>query len=197
MKWSSSEFRGIILFLFIHRINFSLYSRLKEKYEHEIRELEHSEKSLKDKYIETRSRLAEGEANNQNLKSVVTQMELQLNHTTKVCLQLLLTTQRTNNWTFSLKQLCEKFTAEKDSMKEEARNEIKNELQNINKEHEMEIQRIYSRVQQAIQKKDATLDALHKDNAALRERNLKLDAIIRQQRKDYCTKWYYLSDIWR
>jgi 5-azacytidine-induced protein 1 len=52
----------------------------------------------------------------------------------------------------------------------------------------MEIQRIYSRVQQAIQKKDATLEALQKENSALRERNLKLDAIVRQQRKDYCTK---------
>lgn len=58
---------------------------MKEKYEHEIRELENSEKGLKDKYIETRTRLAESEANNQNLKAVVTQMELQLSHSTKVC----------------------------------------------------------------------------------------------------------------
>ena len=73
-------------------------------------------------------------------------------------------------------------------MKEEARTEIKTEMQNVNKEHEMEIQRIYSRVQHAIQKKDATLEALQKENTVLRERNLKMDAIIRQQRKDYCTK---------
>lgn len=73
-------------------------------------------------------------------------------------------------------------------MKDEARIEIKKEMQNINSEHEMEIQRIYSRVQQAIQKKDATLETLQKENASLRERNLKLDAIVRQQRKDYCTK---------
>lgn len=57
---------------------------MKEKYEHEIRELENSEKGLKDKYIEARTRLAEIEGNNQNLKAIVTQMELQLNHTTKV-----------------------------------------------------------------------------------------------------------------
>lgn len=73
-------------------------------------------------------------------------------------------------------------------MKEEARSEIKSEMLHVNKEHEMEIQRIYSRVQQAIQKKDATLETLQKENASLRERNLKLDAIVRQQRKDYCTK---------
>lgn len=58
---------------------------MKEKYEHEIRELETSEKGLKDKYIEARTRLAESDANSQNLKAVVTQMELQLSHTTKVC----------------------------------------------------------------------------------------------------------------
>lgn len=126
----------------------------------------------------------------------------------KLCKKLARTSAPLHNWTrrpqdlfngtiFLHFQLCEKFTAEKDNLREEARNEIKNELQGINKDHEMEIQRIYSRVQQAIQKKDATLETLQKENAALRERNLKLDAIIRQQRKDYCTKWYFLSDIWQ
>jgi len=92
------------------------------------------------------------------------------------------------NFSFSSEQLCDKYTAEKDSLREEARSEIKSELNNITKEHEMEIQRIYSRVQQAIQKKDAALEVVQKENSALKERSLKLDAIIRQQRKDYCTK---------
>ena len=57
---------------------------MKEKYENEIQHLENSEKSLKDKYMDTRTRLAESDANNQNLKAIVTQMELQLTHSTKV-----------------------------------------------------------------------------------------------------------------
>lgn len=57
---------------------------MKEKYENEISHLESSEKSLKDKYMDARTRLAESDANNQNLKAIVTQMELQLNHSTKV-----------------------------------------------------------------------------------------------------------------
>lgn len=57
---------------------------MKEKYENEILHLESSEKSLKDKYMDARTRLAESDANNQNLKAIVTQMELQLNHSTKV-----------------------------------------------------------------------------------------------------------------
>lgn len=52
------------------------------------------------------------------------------------------------------------------------------------------------RVQKAIEKKDATLEALQKDNTRLKEQCLKLDAIVKQQRKDYVKKWYYLSDIW-
>jgi 5-azacytidine-induced protein 1 len=57
---------------------------MKEKYENEIMLLESSEKTLKDKYMDTRTKLAESDANNQNLKAIVTQMELQLNHSTKV-----------------------------------------------------------------------------------------------------------------
>lgn len=44
------------------------------------------------------------------------------------------------------------------------------------------------RVQQAIEKKDVTIDILQKENGTLRERCLKLEAVIRQQRKDYCVK---------
>lgn len=63
---------------------------MKEKYENEIMLLENSEKSLKDKYMDTRTKLAESEANNQNLKAIVTQMELQLNHSTKVSVRNIL-----------------------------------------------------------------------------------------------------------
>ena len=57
---------------------------MKDKYEHEIHDLESSEKGLKQKYIDTRTRLAEIEANAQNLQATVKQMEAQLNHSNKV-----------------------------------------------------------------------------------------------------------------
>lgn len=62
----------------------SVFSRIKEKFENEIRELESAEKSMKEKYIESRTRLASAEADNQNLKALSTQLELQLSHSTKV-----------------------------------------------------------------------------------------------------------------
>lgn len=67
---------------------------MKEKYENEILLLETSEKTLKDKYMDTRTKLAESEANNQNLKAIVTQMELQLNHSTKVKINKILKIQK-------------------------------------------------------------------------------------------------------
>lgn len=59
---------------------------MKEKYEQEIKELENSEKNIKEKYIDTRTRLAEVEANNQNLQATVKQLDLQLTHLNKVSL---------------------------------------------------------------------------------------------------------------
>ena len=43
-------------------------------------------------------------------------------------------------------------------------------------------------MQQAIDKKDSAVELLQKENNALKERCFKLEAIVRQQRKDYCTK---------
>lgn len=80
---------------------------MKEKYEHEIRELENSEKGLKDKYIDSRTRLVESDANNQNMKAMVTQMELQLSHSTKVCsVVIVLMELHVFNYTFSPTNIC-------------------------------------------------------------------------------------------
>lgn len=59
-------------------------SRIKDKYESELRDLERSERNARDLYNETRSKLAECEANKQNVQSTVKQLEIQLIHTQKV-----------------------------------------------------------------------------------------------------------------
>uniref|UniRef100_A0A336LTG2 CSON004309 protein n=1 Tax=Culicoides sonorensis TaxID=179676 RepID=A0A336LTG2_CULSO len=142
-------------------------NRLKEKYEREIAELEKTEAETKEKYIENKSRLAECEANITNLQATAKQLDTQLSH---------------------FKKMCDEFMKEKENMRIEARKEIENELKNMKEGRDTEIQRIYSRVQKAIEKKDATLEALQKDNTRLKERCLKLDAIVKQQRKDYLIK---------
>lgn len=84
--------------------------------------------------------------------------------------------------------MCDELLREKEHMKDAARQEIQHEIESIRRERDSEIERIYARVQQAIEKKDASVEFLQKENAAFKERCIKLEAIIRQQRKDYCTK---------
>lgn len=73
--------------------------------------------------------------------------------------------------------MCDNFMAEKDHFKEAVR-----------KERDDEIQEIHKRVQSAIEKKDESLDVIIKENVCLKDRCIKLEAIVRQQRKDYCIK---------
>uniref|UniRef100_A0A1B0D722 Centrosomal protein of 131 kDa n=1 Tax=Phlebotomus papatasi TaxID=29031 RepID=A0A1B0D722_PHLPP len=141
--------------------------RLKEKYETELKELERSETSAREKYLETRHRLAESEAAIQNLQANLKQQEIELNHCRK---------------------MRDECVTEKETLKESVREELAQETKALQKERDAEIQRIYARVQQSIEKKDTTIEVLQKENVALKERTLKLEAIVRQQRKDYCTK---------
>lgn len=59
-------------------------SRLKSQYESELREMERNERQTRDKYTEARTKLAECEANAQNLQATVKQFEIQLTHAQRV-----------------------------------------------------------------------------------------------------------------
>lgn len=87
-----------------------------------------------------------------------------------------------------VRQMCDSLAAEKEHFKENARKEIQQDIEALRKERHEEILQVHKRVQHAIAKKDASMDVLQKENAALKDRCLKMEAIIRQQRKDYCTK---------
>lgn len=73
--------------------------------------------------------------------------------------------------------MCENFLTEKEHFKGVVR-----------KERDEEIQDIHKRVQNAIEKKDESLEVIIKENASLKDRCMKLESIVRQQRKDYCIK---------
>lgn len=89
---------------------------------------------------------------------------------------------------YGVNQMYDDFIKDKENLKETARKEIQMEVSTLKKEQDSEIEKIYGRVQQAIEKKDASIELLHKENAALKERCIKLEAVIRQQRQDYFTK---------
>lgn len=84
--------------------------------------------------------------------------------------------------------MCDTLTTEKEHFKHNARRDIQQDVDTLRKEREDEIQQIHKRVQHAIEKKDVSIDVMRKENAILKERCIKLETIIRQQRKDYCIK---------
>lgn len=94
----------------------------------------------------------------------------------------------TRNPVYATPKINDNFIKDKENLKETARKEIQLEVATVKKDRDVEIEKIYERVQQAIVKKDAAIELLHKDNAALKERCIKLEALIRQQRKDYFIK---------
>ncbi|XP_031626285.1 centrosomal protein of 131 kDa isoform X2 [Contarinia nasturtii] len=141
----------------LHKQDFeSKVNRLKSQHENELREMERTERQTREKYTETRSKLAQVEAEVKNLHATVNQLEIQLGHSQK---------------------MCDNFLTEKEHFKDAVR-----------KERDEEIQDIHKRVQSAIEKKDESLDVIIKENTLLKDRCIKLEAIVRQQRKDYCIK---------
>lgn len=63
-------------------------SRLKSQHETELRDMERTERQTRDKYMETRSKLAQIEAEAKNLHATVNQLEIQLTHSQKVCFEM-------------------------------------------------------------------------------------------------------------
>lgn len=98
--------------------------RIKEKFEIDLKELEIAEARAREKYLETRHRLAETEALVQNMQSSIKQLEIELSHS---------------------KRMCNEFIMEKDKILDGAKKEIHQEVDTMKKEHGSEIQRIYSR----------------------------------------------------
>ncbi|XP_067633573.1 centrosomal protein of 131 kDa [Eurosta solidaginis] len=142
-------------------------NRLKEKFDKDLQLAENAERLLREKYTETRCNLAEADAKVRNSEAEIKQLQMELEHS---------------------KKMCNEFIAERDQLRDNLRNEVQSEVSAIKLERDNEIQKIHKRVQQAIEKKDTTIDLLQKENGSLRERCLKLEAVIRQQRKDYCVK---------
>lgn len=57
---------------------------MKSQHENELHEMERSERQTREKYVETRSKLAQVEGEVKNLHATINQLEIQLSHTQKV-----------------------------------------------------------------------------------------------------------------
>lgn len=59
-------------------------SRLKAKHEKDLQEFDGVEKSLREKFADTRNKLAESDAQNRNFQAELKQMQIELEHSKKV-----------------------------------------------------------------------------------------------------------------
>ncbi|EDX06398.1 GD10050 [Drosophila simulans] len=142
-------------------------NRLKEKYEKDLVLAENVEKSLREKYAETRGKLAEADAQVRKSQAEVKQLQLELSHSKKMCGDIIM---------------------ERDRLRDNLNADIQSELGVLNERHKQEMDQLQKRVHQTIQRQEETIEILKGDNDALRQQCLKLNAVIRQQRKDYCVK---------
>ena len=61
------------------------FRRIRDKYEAEFRELEHSEKQTKERYNQMKAQITETEGENERLQVVLRQKEAEINDIKKVC----------------------------------------------------------------------------------------------------------------
>lgn len=141
--------------------------RLKEKYEKDLTVAENVEKSLREKYAEIRGKLAESDAQVRNSQAEVKQLQLELGHSKKMCGDII---------------------NERDKLRDNLTTDVQNEVGLLNERHKQEMEQLQKRVHHTIQRQEETIDVLKGDNDNLRQQCLKLNAVIRQQRKDYCVK---------
>ncbi|XP_034650748.1 centrosomal protein of 131 kDa isoform X2 [Drosophila subobscura] len=142
-------------------------ARLKDKYEKDLTLAESVEKSLREKYAETRGKLAEADAQVRNSQAEVQQLQLELSHSKKMCGDII---------------------SERDRLRDNLNADIQSELSVLSERHKQEMEQLQKRVHQTIHRQEETIEILKGDNDGLRQQCLKLNAVIRQQRKDYCVK---------
>ncbi|EDV98126.1 GH22846 [Drosophila grimshawi] len=140
---------------------------MQEKYEKDLTVAENVEKTLREKYAEIRGKLAEADAQVRNGQAEVQQLQLELNHS---------------------KKMCGDFINERDKLRDNLNADIQNELGLLNERHKQEMDQLQKRVHHTIHRQEETIEVLKTDNDQLRQQCLKLNAVIRQQRKDYCVK---------
>ncbi|TDG45283.1 hypothetical protein AWZ03_008252, partial [Drosophila navojoa] len=95
--------------------------RLKEKFEKDLQLAENVEKSLREKYADTREKLAEADAQVRNSQAEVKQLQMELSHS---------------------KKMCGDFINERDKLRESLNADIQSELNVLNERHKQEMEQL-------------------------------------------------------
>ncbi|CAF4837456.1 unnamed protein product [Rotaria socialis] len=168
--------------------------RIRDKYEAEFRELEHSERQTKDRYNQMKAQMTEVEGENERLQVILRQKETEVTDIKKITetLQkererlsdiirqefadrLVLTEEENRRIKGDMAELRARQQIESDKKKEE--------IELLQREKEKELETVHEKIKQAISKKDEQVQALRGQFEAAVKRADHLEGLLAQQRK--------------
>ncbi|KAK6478216.1 centrosomal protein of 131 kDa-like isoform X1 [Huso huso] len=166
--------------------------RVREKYETELRELEHSERSLQERHSELKGRLSQAEGEAVRLQGLLRQKEQEVQDITQI--QDRLTEERRSLAEVIRQEFADRLvTTEEENRRmktemSETRARQRLELERVTREKEEELAEVHKRVKTAIVKKEETVKNLRKQHEAALKRADHLEALLEQQRKQLLGK---------
>ncbi|XP_067403355.1 centrosomal protein of 131 kDa isoform X4 [Emydura macquarii macquarii] len=161
--------------------------RVRDKYEAELQELEHSERKLQERCNELKGRLAELEGENIHLQGLVKHKEQEVEDIRKVKDQL--AKERSSLSEVIRQEFADRLVGTEEENKRlkaemsEMRARQRLELDRIARDKDEELEEVHKRVKMAIVKKEETVNALRKQYEAAVKRADHLEALLEQQRK--------------
>ncbi|CAF3924096.1 unnamed protein product, partial [Adineta steineri] len=168
--------------------------RIRDKYEAEFRELEHSEKQTKERYNQMKAQLTETDGENERLQVILRQKETEINDIKKITETLQKERERLSDiirqeFADRLVLTEEENRRIKGDMAElRARQQIeldkkKEEIDLLQRDKEKELETVHEKIKQAISKKDEQVQTLRTQFDAAVKRADHLEGLLAQQRK--------------
>ncbi|XP_059181314.1 centrosomal protein of 131 kDa [Centropristis striata] len=170
----------------------SRVKRVREKYESELRELEHSERSAVEKQQELRKLQVETEGELIRLQALLRQKEQEAEDVTQTRDKLV--EERRRLAEVIRQEFAERLVVTEEENRRmkvevsEVRARLRLEVERVSREKEEELAEVHQRVKSAILKKEETVSNLRKQHEAALKRADHLEALWEQQRKQLLEK---------
>ncbi|XP_053231476.1 centrosomal protein of 131 kDa isoform X10 [Podarcis raffonei] len=161
--------------------------RLRDKYEAELQEMEHSERKLQERCNEMKGRLSEAEGEIFHLRGLLRQKEQETEAIRKVADQL--SQERSSLSEVIRQEFADRLVSTEEENKRlktemaELRARQRLELDRVRRDKEEELEEVHKRVKTAIVKKEEAVNSLRKLHEAAVKRADHLEALLEQQRK--------------
>ncbi|UJR14558.1 hypothetical protein I4U23_001554 [Adineta vaga] len=168
--------------------------RIRDKYESEFRELEHSEKQTKERYNQMKSQMTEVEGENERLQVILKQKDTEINDVKKITETLQKERERLSD--IIRQEFADRLVLTEDENRRikgdmaelRARQQLeldkkKEEINALQQDKEKELETVHEKIKQAISKKDEQVQTLRAQFDAAIKRADHLEGLLAQQRK--------------